>query len=243
MDRYIESREQNLLIHLLKPQPGERILALLDGRQGLQDVLKARGCLLTVLDYPCEVVHTGVDASWSAHDELPFADNEFDSVILISSLAYANNPDRLIGEAIRVSRGQVFLGVDNRHSIVGLSRRIKGLFGCVEKKGRLFSIRELKRIITTNLGGGTRIQWGSVIFMPCGWYRLAAPVEAYIPVIGNPFGAFMGLSFSVTYRYRTIQETIKPFSLGINAHEFTGNVRRNTIASLRFSIHRKTKNR
>jgi hypothetical protein len=56
---------------------------------------------------------------------------------------------------------------------------------------------------------GIRIRWGSVIFLPYGWYGFAKKLEESIPVIKNPFGAFFGLSFSVTFSYTTIQEPVR----------------------------------
>jgi ubiquinone/menaquinone biosynthesis C-methylase UbiE len=244
MDRYIESRETSLLMHLLTPKPGERILALLNGREDVLKYLKTHGCQVTLLDFPPDSPkHIDEPSKELFQDELPFSDNEFDVVVLMTSLEFAKNPKYLIAEAIRVSRGRVCIGVDNRHSMIGLKRRMDELFRREETKGRQFTVREIKKMVGENLGNETRIHWGSVIFLPYGWYRFAAPVEEYIPVIGNPFGAFMGLSFSVTYRYRTIQDAIKPFNLGIKAHQFTGSVRRDTTAtSLRFSVTGKTKN-
>ena len=56
---------------------------------------------------------------------------------------------------------------------------------------------------------GVRIQWGSVIFLPWSWYDFATGLEERIPVMNNPFGAFFGLVFSVTFSFRTIQEVIR----------------------------------
>ena len=56
---------------------------------------------------------------------------------------------------------------------------------------------------------GVRIQWGSVIFLPWGWYDFATGLEERLPAMNNPFGAFFGLSFSVTFTFRTIQEIIR----------------------------------
>ena len=229
MDRYIESRERTLLMHLLTPRSGERILALLNGRQDIQNDLKDHGCQLTVIDYPEEAIRSGAGAPWVSHEDLVFSDNEFDTVIVMSSLGYTRNPARLVSEAIRVSRERVFLGIDNRHSLIGAKKRIDQSFIHPAHVNRLFTIRELKKIVREILGGQTEFQWGSVLFLPYGWYRYAASVEESIPFIGNPFGAFMGLSFPVVFRYRTIQQRITPFQLGIKPQEFTGSVRRDQV--------------
>ncbi len=56
---------------------------------------------------------------------------------------------------------------------------------------------------------GVRIQWGSVIFLPWGWYAFGAGLEERIPVMNNPFGAFFGLAFPITFSFQTIQQTIR----------------------------------
>ncbi|MDO8785458.1 MAG: hypothetical protein Q7J12_04495, partial [Syntrophales bacterium] len=72
------------------------------------------------------------------------------------------------------------------------------------------------------------IKWGSVIFFPCGFYKFTGAVEEFLPVMKNPFGAFLGLSFPVTFRYKTIQDVImKPFKIkGKSGYPVGGVVRK-----------------
>jgi hypothetical protein len=218
--RYIDQREKSLLMHLLSPRHGERILNIVSSNNNFHLFLKAQGYQVTIFD-----LEGKSSKIQSPRAELPFSDNEFDIVTLISSLEVTADPQKVIAEACRVSRGSVFLGVLNRHSFAGLNKRIRHLADSDVKRGHLFSIGQLKRMIRNALGGNAEIRWGSVIFLPHTCYSFAGIVEENIPVYKNPFGAFLGLSFSVAFRYRTIQERISPFKLRLKSPEIQGTVR------------------
>jgi hypothetical protein len=51
-------------------------------------------------------------------------------------------------------------------------------------------------------------RWGSVIFLPLGWYSFATNLEEGIPVMNNPFGSFIGLTFSVVYTRKTLMDPV-----------------------------------
>ena len=97
----------------------------------------------------------------------------------------------------------------NRYSLIGAQGRLTDLFHPpAGTKARFFHLASLSAMIRKQLPG-VRIQWGSVIFLPWGWYDFATGLEELLPVMNNPFGAFFGLSFSVTFTFRTIQEIIR----------------------------------
>ena len=148
-------------------------------------------------------------------EDLPFSDNEFDIVTLITALEFTTDPEQALREAIRVCRGRVFVGVLNKFSCLGVARRVAGAFGpSLYNHARFFSIAALAAMIRRQLAG-VRIRWGSVIFLPSGWYGFAAGFEEILPVMNNPFGAFLGLSFSVTFTQVTLQEPIRgPLTIG-----------------------------
>lgn len=224
--RYIDNREKKLLLHLLVPTAGERILNISCGLEDFHTYLRGQGCQVTKFELDGNVAidsETGILTGQA--EDLPFSDNEFDIVTLIASLEFTKNPQKAIMEAVRVSRGRVFIGVQNRYSLAGTKQRINRFLEARTNGVRFFSIGQLKRMIRNALGGHADIKWGSVIFLPYGWYSFAEAIEENIPVFNNPFGAFLGLSFSVVYRYRTIQERISPFKLGIKSPEVPGTVR------------------
>ena len=106
-------------------------------------------------------------------EDLPFSDNEFDIVTLITSLEFTDDPGPAVAEAIRVCRGRVFIGVMNRYSLIGAQGRLTSLFDSIDPAAnvRYFHLARLTAMIRSQLQG-VRIQWGSVIFLPWGWYRL-----------------------------------------------------------------------
>ncbi|MFB3925754.1 MAG: class I SAM-dependent methyltransferase [Syntrophales bacterium] len=226
--RYVDNREKKLILDLLAPRGGERILSIESRSENRHLFLKDEGCLVTEFH-----AGSGMDQqreiSFCAGvlEDLPFSDNEFDLVCLISSLEYAGCPEKAVREAARVCRKRVFIGVPNRYSLAGARERMAtGFPGANRYSARRFGIIELMRIVKDAFGE-TRMKWGSVVFFPYTFYSFAGVIEESIPIIRNPFGDFLGLSFSVVSRYRTVQDgIIVPFRLGVKRHrEVRGTVR------------------
>jgi len=146
--------------------------------------------------------------------DIPFSDNEFDIVTLINFLEVTDDPQKVIEEAIRVCRGRVFIGFLNNYSFFGTRQGLKEAFGFrLSEKMRFFSFLEIRKIVT-DLLGDTDIKWGSVIYFPGIVYDFFEELEEVFPLQKNPFGAFVGLTFSVNYTYRTAQSPIvHPFAL------------------------------
>ena len=97
----------------------------------------------------------------------------------------------------------------NHYSLIGAQGKLTNLFDPASRtNARFFHLASLSAMIRRQLPG-VRIQWGSVIFLPCGWYDFATGLEEMLPAMNNPFGAFFGLSFSVTFTFQTIQEIIR----------------------------------
>lgn len=219
--QYINRREKDLIIDLMSPRRGERLLDVGCGTGEHLGLFQGSGCDVTGIDPSDQMLAVArqklgdkVDLFTGKAEDLPFSDNEFDIVSLILSLEFTRDPEKAISEAIRVSQGRVFLGVLNKFSTVALQRRISGLFHpSVYHSARFFHIGELSRMIRSFLPG-VDIRWGSVIFLPKGWYGFGAPLEEALPIINNPLGAFLGLSFTVHFTLRTVQNLIgDPFKI------------------------------
>jgi len=233
--RYMDTREKKLITDLLAPKPGERVLDVGCGTGHHLLFFREKGCSVTgvepsgaMLDAARLKLQDGAELKSGWAEDLPFSDNEFDIVTLITTLEFCRDPEAALQEAIRVSRDKVFLGVLNKYSILGACRKVKGRFqSSVYTDARFYGIPELLSMIRAILGP-VRIRWGSVIFLPRGFYSFAAGVEESLPHEKNPFGAFLGLVFSVVYQYRTLQDPIRDsFKLGVDArrHEARGAVR------------------
>jgi SAM-dependent methyltransferase len=219
--RYVQGQETRLIMDLLMPRERETVLDVGCGTGEHLLLFRERGCDVTGIDPSavmlaiagrklgsCVTLKTGVA------EDLPFDDNEFDIVTLITSLEFTEDPRKAIQEAIRVCRGRVFLGVLNRYSLTTTWQRLRGMFApTIYDHARFFDIGKLTGMIHSEMPGAA-IRWGSVIFLPCGGSEFAQSIDESVPVMKNPFGAFLGLSFPVTFRYRTVQNVIDdPFRI------------------------------
>ncbi len=214
--RYLDGRIKSLILDLTAPRVGERLLDVGCGSGENLGLFRRKGCDVTgidpssfLLDQACQRLRSRAELRIGPAEDLPFSDNEFDIVTLINSLEFTNDPGLAVAEAIRVCRGRVFIGVMNRYSLIGAQGRLTNLFNpASHPKARFFHLATLSALIRRQLPG-VRIQWGSVIFLPWGWYDFATGLEERLPAMNNPFGAFFGLSFSVTFTFQTIQEIIR----------------------------------
>ena len=225
--QYISRREKDLIIDLVSPRRGERLLEVGCGTGEHLFLFQESGCDVTGIDPSAPMLAVArqklglkVELLPGKAEDLPFSDNEFDIAALILSLEFTDDPARAISEAIRVSRGRVFLGVLNKFSATSLQRRVGSLFHpSIYHTARFFHIGELTGMIRSFLPGAD-IRWGSVIFFPESWYGFGAPLEEALPVMKNPLGAFLGLSFSVNFTLRTVQNIIgDPFKIKANGRQ------------------------
>jgi SAM-dependent methyltransferase len=221
---YREGRIKGLILDLAAPRAGERLLDIgcRDGEQLL--LFHKKGCDVTGID-PSPLRIEAAQARLGQHaelrvgpaEDLPFSDNEFDLVTLITSLESTADPSRAVAEAIRVCRGRLFIGVLNRFSLIGLQGRLLPLSRLTAQEAiRTLPLARLRAMIRAQLHG-VRIQWGSVLFLPWDWYDAWAGLEECLPVMNNPFGAFLGLSVAVNFSYRTVQQVIGEPALSTEA--------------------------
>ncbi len=218
---YLESREKGLILNLTTPQWGETVLEVGCGTGEHLLFFQKQGCYVSGLEPSPALLEVArkklgdrAELRLGRAADLPFPDNEFDIVSLILSETFTEDWEIAIGEAIRVCRGRVFIGVLNILSLAALQLKWRGLFKpSLSETGRFSRIGELKGMVRRLLPG-VRIQWGSVIFLPAGWYGFAIGLEEAIPTRHNPFGAFLGLSFPVHFNLRTVQDIIgDPFQI------------------------------
>lgn len=198
LGQYIFFRQRELLLDLVKPHAGERVLFLCCGLSELLQAFKEKWCLVTNLDYS-----EALDGN--AGNGLPFADDEFDIVAIINVLETVKNPQKIIAEAIRVCSDRVFIGFLNKYSIAGTRQRRAEIFGLSTLGQIRFFSKEEIMLMIRNVMARPSFQWGSVIYFPSVVYEILTELEEMFPHIKNPFGAFAGLIFPVKYTYRTAQ--------------------------------------
>ncbi len=120
---------------------------------------------------------------------LPFENQRFDLVALITTLEFVTDPVQALREALRVAQQGLLLGVLNRQSLVETLRLLRGLHPAgVFAHAHRFSAKALTRCVQQAAGTQpVRITWRTTIFpgrMPLGATRL-------------PWGEYLGMSVSL----------------------------------------------
>lgn len=215
LGHYIFSRQKELILELVAPRAGERMLEVGGVTGDYLQIFREKWCSVTglassaeMLEYVRKQMGGSIELHLGKAEDLPFSDDEFDIVAVINALETAQSPQKVIAEAIRVCRGRIFIGFLNKYSFAGTQQRLKEIFGFpLADKIRFFSIEEIKKMVGHIIGAQT-IKWGSVIYFPTIVYDISTELEELVPHLKNPLGAFVGLTFPVKYTYRTVQNPI-----------------------------------
>jgi SAM-dependent methyltransferase len=212
---FIFSRQKELVLDLITPLAGERLLDLGCGTGNNLQIFSEKWCSLTGIDTSREKLEIArkkhgdrAEFILAQPGDIPFSDNEFDIVTIINFLETIENPRKVIEEAVRVCRGRIFIGFLNNYSLFGTRQSLKETFGfSISKKVRFFSFPEIKNMVE-DIAGDTVIKWGSVLYFPGIVYDFFEELEEMFPFRKNPFGAFVGITFPVQYTFRTAQNPI-----------------------------------
>ncbi len=145
----------------------------------------------------------GVRLSPGQANELGFNDNSFDIVALITLLEFVPDPAGALIEAVRVAREKVYVGVLNKASILGITRRVEGGFRkSIYKQARFYTIWEIEGMVKRALDRFS-LTWESVLFFPLGWHRYCHRIDRSLSFHRNPFGAFLGICISKLHQTST----------------------------------------
>ncbi|MEA3560799.1 MAG: methyltransferase domain-containing protein [Candidatus Omnitrophota bacterium] len=183
--RFFDKLEKALILRLIKPNPGMKLLDI--GCGTAHHIIWFKELRLKpagvdgspdMLDIARRKIGQGIELKLAAAENLPFADESFDIVTMITTLEFLAKPALALKEALRVSKDKVFLGVLNRYSVLSLKRRLKGLFKpSVYNQARFFSICQLM-VLIKGLDKNLSVCWETTI--PNSHGR-------------NPFGVFIGV--------------------------------------------------
>jgi ubiquinone/menaquinone biosynthesis C-methylase UbiE len=114
---------------------------------------------------------------------LPFRDQSFDLVALITTLEFLQDPLDALEEASRVAKGGLLLGVINRRSWVG--RRYRRLGGPIWENARFYTTSELIHSLHKTVGRASAPFWKTTLWMFWPW---ALPL---------PWGGFIAIGMRV----------------------------------------------
>jgi len=173
LGRYIFSRQKELILDLVAPHAGERLLDIGCGTGNNLQLFRDKWCSVTGIDSSAEMLEIArakhgdhAELILAQAEDIPFSDNEFDIVTVINVLETANDPQKVIAEAIRVCSGRVFIGFLNSYSFAGTKQRLKEISGfSISQKIHFFSLSEIRTMVRS-LIGDTDIKWAVSFISP-----------------------------------------------------------------------------
>ncbi|RLC05926.1 MAG: class I SAM-dependent methyltransferase [Deltaproteobacteria bacterium] len=215
-NKYCLDLEIKLMMDLLSPVKGQRILDIGCGTGLSLEPLLDKGLNLTgidpslyMLDLASKRLGDQVDLHRGVAEELPFEDNEFDCTFFFTSLEFTDRPAKAIEEACRVAKDTVIICVLNRYAPLNMLRRFKSFFvPNIYTQVHFFSIWELKQILYAILGK-VPVKWKTTLQFPLATGRIAAFVENINIVQKSFFGTLIGMRIRPVPKFRTRPLTLK----------------------------------
>ena len=142
-------------------------------------------------------------------EDLPYEDNEFDTVALIHSLEFVEDPEEALREACRVAARNVLVGAFNRFSLAHVQRYFQGAgkdspFG----SARFFSVRQFHDLFAKALSGPIPLVWRTCITFPMSALKHLYFLERRSFLHLHPFGNFIAMRADLRYRMRTAQSPV-----------------------------------
>ena len=204
--REVQRLQMDLTRRLIRPRRGERLLDVGCGTGQYMSMFKQDGLDVTGLDPSPAMLKAAEERLGTREglyngraENLPFEDNEFDLVIMITSLEFVEDPEAALAEAIRVARRQVYIGVLNSWSLTAAGRRISGIFSeNFYNRARFFSLWSLSGLVR-RAAGPARIRWATAGSLPPSLAIKASSFESWPWIQQLPFGSFLGLSADIAY--------------------------------------------
>lgn len=198
--QYADAQEKELFLRLAQPQRGQSLLEVGCGTghnlKFFRELeLDATGVDSSepMLQMATRRLGSGARLFLGQANRLGFADNSFDIVALITILEFLSDPAGALKEAVRVSRGKVYIRVLNKTSILGVGRRVEGKFRkSIYNQAKFYTIWEIEKMVRRALDR-VSLTWESVLFFPLGWHRSCHRIDRFLSFQRNPFGAFLGI--------------------------------------------------
>lgn len=208
--RAIDKSIEQMVLSLIDPAPGERVLDIGCGAGNHLLTLSKLGLDVSGLDASPYMINKAgkrlghrCTLRTGMAEDLPFEDNEFDFAVLINTLEFIDNPLQALREAGRVANKKVFMGVINSLSWLGLTKRIKGysgdpLFG----RTRFYNLWQLKSLIRMAYGH-VPLSWSCIKIRPSFMEEMKPFGKDLLKWRNSPFGSFIGISATLAYRIKT----------------------------------------
>ncbi len=197
--RFVDLLEKKVIAGLCRIRRGDKVLEIGCGTGHFSTYFKELGADVVGLDTSPEMLKVAKDLRGELEIDfnkgdayhLPFADDSFDLVAMITTLEFISSPKKALEEAFRVSKGKVFLGILNKNSLLARKRKRSGKK--VWQEAHFYSLKEVRDI----LGEDKRIKWKSVVHLPLVdsdfAFNMRLSLENWLSRLRLPFGAFIGV--------------------------------------------------
>ena len=208
--RTIERSIEQLVLSLLDPEPGERVLDIGCGTGNHLLMFNKLGLNVSGIDASPHMVeeaksrlgHRSTIKAGMAED-LPFDDNEFDIAVFINTLEFLDNPLLALREAGRVANRKVFIGVLNSLSWNGILKRLQGYFGDpLFGQATFYNLWQIKSLLRLAYGN-VPISWECIKIIPAFIEDHVHFGREFLSRKHSPFGFFLGLAATMIYRVET----------------------------------------
>lgn len=218
--------QQRLMLDMMQPMRGKTILDIGCGDGTGLAALMDMGLQVTGLEPSAELLEMArrkhgqrVALQQGVAEDLPFDDNSFHYVSLVTTLEFADDVSGALEEACRVAKNRIFVGFINRYSFKATVLRAKGLLRHpLFRHASFLSIWELQYRIRS-IAGDVPVNWGSACPLArYVWSQFPLNPKAAWPYKW-PFGLYAGVVATLTPRFRT---TPLPLTYRNGAKQATG---------------------
>jgi ubiquinone/menaquinone biosynthesis C-methylase UbiE len=206
MDLFIES----MIYETLKPFKHERVIDIGCGSGNHLQIAGRHGMDLSGIDaspymltQARNTLGNRCDLKQADAEDLPYVDNEFDLAFLINTLEFMEDPLPVILEAGRVAKRGVLIVFFNSLSLYIRWQKMRSLFRkMLFSRIKPYSLWEMKRLVTQAYGP-VQMKWKSLPMSAC-IKKTGKPNMSFLP-----FGFLIGISVTLTYRYKTDNLSLK----------------------------------
>lgn len=160
-----------------------------------------------------------IDVRQGSAWDLPYEDNEFDTVALIHALEFADDPAAAIDEACRVARKSVLMSVYNRLSLITGLEFLRSFWHPPRfSKGRSYSLLAIRRFIHSSQAAAGSVSWRSCLLLPYWTLNYLGPMERSRFCQCQPFGHILGIRIDPVYTLQAAQDPLlAEVSTGVKA--------------------------
>ncbi len=205
--------EEELLLRLWAPSSSQRVLEVGCGAGFFLDWLLRHGHSVSGIDPSSPMLEAArrrlgnnVPLDQGYAENLPYDDNEFDTVALLTSLEYVEDPLRALEEAFRVARRHVLLGALNKYSLITVQRYAERLWKrSYFNHAQFYGVFQLHRLVEEALSGSVPVRWRTCLFFPLSTLSRLYRLERSPFFHWHPFGHFIGMRVDILYPLQTVR--------------------------------------